>query len=144
MIPPDKRLIYLVLLAVAVLVAWWLSGIVFADTPVREPFVSLEVAFVRAPNIPYIPTTYVLGTIVDETLYEIVRCESGFNPVAKNPKSTAYGLCQFLDSTWKYVQNKWEMDLNRHSPEDQLYACERLLREEGDIHWAESKECWNK
>jgi len=34
-------------------------------------------------------------------LLEIVKRESGFNPVAQNPKSTAFGLFQFLDSTWQ-------------------------------------------
>jgi hypothetical protein len=27
--------------------------------------------------------------------------ESGWNPNARNPRSTAYGIPQFLDSTWK-------------------------------------------
>ncbi|QMP84520.1 lytic transglycosylase [Streptomyces phage Endor1] len=27
--------------------------------------------------------------------------ESGWNPTAQNPTSTAYGIAQFLDSTWK-------------------------------------------
>lgn len=31
----------------------------------------------------------------------IARCESGFNPRAKNRYSTAYGIFQFLDSTWR-------------------------------------------
>lgn len=30
----------------------------------------------------------------------IIECESGFNPWAKNPTSTAAGLFQFLKSTW--------------------------------------------
>src|SRR5262249_15187493 len=30
----------------------------------------------------------------------IARIESGFNPWAKNPKSTAYGIFQFIRSTW--------------------------------------------
>ena len=33
-------------------------------------------------------------------LYQLVQHESGFNPNAQNPSSTAYGLFQFLDSTW--------------------------------------------
>lgn len=32
-----------------------------------------------------------------EAVAELVARESGFNPVAQNPKSTAYGLGQFLD-----------------------------------------------
>lgn len=31
---------------------------------------------------------------------DLINRESGWNPNAKNPKSTAYGLGQFLDSTW--------------------------------------------
>jgi len=34
-------------------------------------------------------------------MHELVMKESGFNPYAQNPKSTAYGLLQFLDDTWE-------------------------------------------
>ncbi len=34
-------------------------------------------------------------------LANILEHESSFNPNAKNPHSTAYGLFQFLDSTWR-------------------------------------------
>lgn len=33
-------------------------------------------------------------------LYQLVAHESGWNPQAQNPTSTAYGLFQFLNSTW--------------------------------------------
>lgn len=36
-------------------------------------------------------------------LYQLVQHESGFNPNAQNPTSTAYGLFQFLNSTWGSV-----------------------------------------
>jgi len=36
-------------------------------------------------------------------LSKIVSHESGFNPNAQNPTSTAYGMFQFLDSTWASV-----------------------------------------
>jgi LysM repeat protein len=36
-------------------------------------------------------------------LWTLLQHESGLNPRAKNPSSTAYGLFQFLDSTWKTV-----------------------------------------
>lgn len=36
-------------------------------------------------------------------LRNILNSESGFNNTAKNPKSTAYGMFQFLDSTWGTV-----------------------------------------
>ncbi|HEY8212464.1 MAG TPA: LysM peptidoglycan-binding domain-containing protein [Myxococcaceae bacterium] len=34
-------------------------------------------------------------------LWTLLQHESSLNPRAKNPSSTAYGLFQFLDSTWK-------------------------------------------
>ena len=83
-----------------------------------------------------------VGGLYDENVHdmvqEIIRRESGGNPKAKNPKSTAYGLCQFLDGTWAYVQKKWDMQLERENPQDQLYACDRLYREEGISHWITS------
>lgn len=35
-----------------------------------------------------------------DALQKLVNAESGFNPNAQNPTSSAYGLFQFLDSTW--------------------------------------------
>lgn len=80
------------------------------------------------------------GTLI----YWIIWCESRFSPTAQNPKSTAYGLCQFLDATWEYVQNKWGIILDRDNEEDQFYACERLLKEEGTSHWKSTQWCWEK
>ena len=75
---------------------------------------------------------------------KIINCESSWNSKAQSEYSTAYGLGQFLDSTWAYVQKKWNMKLDRYSYNDQLYATERLLKEEGTKHWEESKNCWSK
>ena len=36
-------------------------------------------------------------------LYELVMHESGFNNLAQNPNSSAYGMFQFLDGTWAGV-----------------------------------------
>jgi hypothetical protein len=36
-------------------------------------------------------------------LYNLIQGESGFNPNAQNPTSSAYGLFQFLNSTWGAV-----------------------------------------
>ena len=35
-----------------------------------------------------------------DSLYQLVKHESGFRNQAQNPTSTAYGMFQFLDSTW--------------------------------------------
>jgi hypothetical protein len=36
-----------------------------------------------------------------DALYQLVMSESGFRNTAQNPTSTAYGMFQFLDSTWR-------------------------------------------
>jgi hypothetical protein len=36
----------------------------------------------------------------NDALMELIDRESDYNPTAQNPRSTAYGLFQFLDSTW--------------------------------------------
>ena len=78
------------------------------------------------------------------TVNRIMFCESSDNPDAQNSGSSAYGFCQFLNQTWNYVETKWDIDLDRESPADQFYACERLYREEGRSHWLESEYCWGK
>jgi len=36
-------------------------------------------------------------------LHEVINLESNWNSEAQNPKSTAYGLAQFVDKTWDLV-----------------------------------------
>jgi hypothetical protein len=38
--------------------------------------------------------------------FNIVDKESRWNPIAQNPKSTAFGIGQFLNSTWGLVDSK--------------------------------------
>lgn len=51
-------------------------------------------------------TLHVIDSAADEfgvsahTMRELARCESTFNPGAKNPESSARGLFQYLDTTW--------------------------------------------
>lgn len=51
-------------------------------------------------------------------LADIVKRESGFNPTAQNPKSTAYGYAQFLKSTRAAYEKK--TGLNYSNPVHQL------------------------
>lgn len=54
-------------------------------------------AFARAARTAGVPTAWAS----DPELIQLVQHESGFRPGVKNPHSTAFGLFQFLDSTWR-------------------------------------------
>jgi len=97
------------------------------------------------------PSFIVLGAIKEKEeekenilLDKIIYCESKGNYRAQNPNSTAFGLCQMLESTRNYIEEKWQMKIDWQNPEQQYYACQRLLKEEGVIHWLETKNCWSK
>ena len=46
---------------------------------------------------------YGWGTSQQQPLVNLWNGESGWNPTAQNPGSTAYGIAQFLDGTWSGV-----------------------------------------
>lgn len=45
-------------------------------------------------------------SVDEQTALRIARCESGYNPNAANPNSTAKGLYQFTDPTWRWIGAK--------------------------------------
>lgn len=74
----------------------------------------------------------------------IVKCESGYNPNAKNANSTASGYAQFIRGTWRSVMGRMGYDLET-SPfdgEKNIAALAYLLSVEGSGAWAASQHCW--
>jgi hypothetical protein len=70
----------------------WSGGVV---GPRRLP-AWLHPIMVRATAAVHVPASWATSG----ALYELILHESGFNNRAQNPTSTAYGLFQFLDTTW--------------------------------------------
>ena len=70
------------------------------------------------------------------TMLKIARCESGFNPKAKNPTSTATGVYQVIIGTWKHFKCEGE----RTNAEDNIKCGMKIAKTSGLHHW----ECWNK
>ena len=61
---------------------------------------------IRKPNFPVSARSYARSMVsVEEyvALHELIMRESSWNPDARNRKSTAYGLGQFVDKTWDLV-----------------------------------------
>lgn len=69
-----------------------------------------------------------LGVNPDD-LTKLIRFESGWNPLAKNPRSSARGLIQFIDSTAQKLGYNSSSDLVAKNPtiQDQLPLVERYL-----------------
>jgi len=79
-----------------------------------------------------------------DVLNKIITCESGWNCKAQNPTSSAYGLCQMIDSTREDLEIKWGFKIDMNNCNEQYYACYRLLKEGGKKHWLETEWCWSK
>lgn len=76
-----------------------------------------------------------------ELLNFIIICESGWKTNAQNPRSSAGGLFQFLDSTWNRTASPgWE----KYDPYRNIDAGIALFKKEGTDPWKESEGCWKR
>lgn len=71
----------------------------------------------------------------------LINCESGWNPNSKNASSTAYGLGQFLTSTWNNTNKALGGNLERDNPYHQIDAFTYLLSTDGYRHWIVWPKC---
>ena len=65
--------------------------------------------------------------------FNIVDRESDWNPLAQNPRSTAFGIGQFLNSTWKLVDSK--KTKNPYDQIDAMAAYVKLIYGNGCNAW---------
>ena len=83
--------------------------------------------------------------IDSELLLRIAKCESGFNPNARNKHSTASGLFQFIDSTFINQAQAREIEwTDKNDPEIQAELAARMIADGGLGHWNASRNCWDK
>ncbi|MCF6736430.1 transglycosylase SLT domain-containing protein, partial [Blastococcus sp. KM273129] len=87
-----------------------LAGVVVGNEPAAQA--EPELASVSVAEQLGIPTgapagsfkEYAMGKVGSASEFSCLESlwgkESGWNPDAQNPRSTAYGIAQFLDSTW--------------------------------------------
>lgn len=76
----------------------------------------------------------------------IARAESNLNPNAKNKTSSASGLFQFIDSTYKYYcVDLYSLALSldrKNDPDVQIECALKMLSTGGESHWNESRHIW--
>lgn len=123
-------------------------GVVFALIIVIIGHLMVRSVFMPAYRIWNGGTEEVRNLIVDEAKRQGVRSdlalflakvESNFNPNAKNPNSSATGLFQFIDGTWK-----GNCEGNRLDPKDNARCAMELLGSGGLHHWTVDPRTANK
>jgi LysM repeat protein len=73
----------------------------------------------------------------------LIQCESGGRPTATNPSSTASGLFQFLDSSWRaYGGGKYAARAKDATPAQQYEIANHAYAMSGLTPWAASRSCW--
>ncbi|MGA7270041.1 MAG: transglycosylase SLT domain-containing protein [Acidimicrobiia bacterium] len=80
---------------------------------------------------------------VDRAL-AVIRCESGGDPVAANPRSSARGLFQHLARLWpKRAAQAGRPGADIFDPEDNVAVAAWLVYHGGGwSHWNPSRSCW--
>lgn len=74
----------------------------------------------------------------------VIACESGGNAKAQNPSSTASGLFQFLDSSWRaYGGTKYAARAKDATPAQQYEIANHAYAMSGLNPWAASRSCWS-
>lgn len=74
----------------------------------------------------------------EPVMLRIAFAESGFNPLAKNPNSTASGLFQILKGTW--AAHKCEGEV--FDAEDNIACARKIYDRNGTRDWLASKNGW--
>jgi hypothetical protein len=137
---------------VLVLLALIYPFYVFAGDVQITPYIPSTDAL-EGPTSPAIATStqqVAIRVSIPKTpvMERIATCESGNNPHAKNPESTASGRFQLLRSTWNaYAYKVWGNDMDKHSVfdyNDNTVVAQSLYEEQGVTPWLSSSKCWNR
>ncbi len=80
---------------------------------------------------------------LDVNWQPLIQCESGGNPTVQNAHSTASGLFQFLDSTWRALGGtEYAPRAKDASPAEQQQVADRAYQRSGLRPWDASRHCW--
>lgn len=72
-------------------------------------------------------------------MLRIAIAESKLDPLAKNPDSSAKGLFQILDGTWKVYECQGDV----YNPYDNIECARKIYEDSGTSAWAASRENWD-
>lgn len=101
-----KKTFYLIVLAVM-----WITAMALYPKDEAKAFIAHPIALQPMPTVPMearvkeeIRRQAAIYGVDYKIALRIAKCESSLHPEAKNKQSTAKGLYQFTDPTWKYIK----------------------------------------
>ncbi len=134
---------------------WWICGSLLLLTSVpltayafqqQSKVVNVPVSFETELTVPELIIKYSdYHQIPSSLTLKIAKCESGFNPLAKNKGSTASGVFQFLDGTWKLTREQMGLDSSvvlKLDAEENIKTAIWKIANGGLNAWNASKGCW--
>jgi hypothetical protein len=86
------------------------AGLNFAPPPPAQPLMPTPGAVTQTPLAP-LPPVGAVTPAASPYLQTLVKNESGGNPTARNPRSSAMGTAQFIDSTWLDTVSRHRPDI---------------------------------
>lgn len=98
----------------------------------QPPPVELPELDTPTPAAPAVPSSTPGGdwrTSLSPAEAWIIQRESGFNPTAKNPKSTAFGIWQGLASTRRAYASRYGFDPDTTNPYEQLQMFRAYIKD---------------
>ena len=98
------------------------------------------------PTTPSVETGHGHLTPADvpPILHRIAECESGGDWTADNPRSTASGKWQWINSTWRSLDASEGYSRAKHAPPHvQRAAAVELFEAAGTRPWNASRRCWS-
>lgn len=113
------------------------------EWPVNRDAIILEKEVEVLVEVPRLPKTVeeeiraVFGKDAPTAL-RVAKCESGFNPKAKNKESSARGVFQIMQS-WHGIKEKWLLNQSIN-----VRVAYQLFTEQGWNPWKASRHCWGK
>lgn len=113
------------------------------DVEVAEEKQNIPIVEITAKTLEKFIADYAIEKEVDpDLILRIAKCESGLNPKAKNPNSTASGVFQFINSTWNHYCKG-----DVFNAKDNVTCAVDLIADGGLSHWRadpRSESCWDK
>jgi soluble lytic murein transglycosylase-like protein len=96
------------------------------------------------PSVKQLIKQYAVKYAVSPSLaLSIASCESQFNPRARNPNSTAKGVYQFTQGSWRgYSIQKWGKVRDVFNPSYNAELAMYVISLHGTSPWLASRGCW--